>query len=93
MLDIKLIRDNPELVQGALEKRGEKTSLDQILNLDRQRRQLLHEMETLRAHHNDVNKQLGKMADKPPKLIAEMRQLGEKVTSLEAEINQLGSEL
>jgi seryl-tRNA synthetase len=93
MLDIKLIRDNPELVREALKKRGEKASIDQILNLDRQRRQLLHEMETLRAHHNEVNKQLGKMADKPPKLITEMRQLGEKVTSLEAEISQVGSDL
>jgi seryl-tRNA synthetase len=93
MLDIKLIRDNPELVREALKKRGEKASIDQILNLDRQRRQLLHEMETLRAHHNEVNKQLGKMADKPPQLITEMRQLGEKVTSLEAEISQVGSDL
>jgi seryl-tRNA synthetase len=93
MLDIKLIRDNPDLVLEALEKRGEKASLDDILNLDRQRRQLLHEMETMRAHHNEVNKQLGKMADKPPELIAEMRQLGEKVTSLEAEISRLESDL
>jgi seryl-tRNA synthetase len=93
MLDIKLIRDNPELVRDALEKRGEKASLDQILNLDQQRRQLLHEMETLRAHHNEVNKQLGKMADKPHQLITEMRQLGEKVASLEAEISQVGSDL
>jgi len=93
VLDIKLIRDNPEIVREAMEKRGESASLDQIISLDEQRRQLLHEMETLRAHRNEVSKQIGKMADKPPKLITEMRQLGEKVTSLEAKIGQIESRL
>src|SRR4030042_113218 len=93
MLDIKLIRDNPEIVREAMEKRGESASLDQITSLDEQRRQLLHEMETLRAHRNEVSKQIGKMEDKPSQLIAEMRQLGEKVTSLEAEIGQVESRL
>ena len=93
MLDIKLIRDNPEIVREAMEKRGESAPLDQITSLDEQRRQLLHEMESLRAHRNEVSKQLGTIADKPPQLIAEMRQLGEKVTSLEAEICRVESEL
>jgi seryl-tRNA synthetase len=93
VLDIKLIRDNPEIVREAMEKRGERASLDQITSLDEQRRKLLHEMETLRAHRNEVSKQIGKMADKPPKLIAEMRRIGEKITSLEAEIAQVESRL
>ena len=93
MLDIKLIRDNPELIRQALEKRGESAPLDQIKSLDERRRQLLHEMETLRAQRNEVSKQLGMMADKPPQLIADMRQLGERVTSLEAEICQAESKL
>ncbi len=93
MLDIKLIRDNPEIVLEAMKKRGERTTLDQIMSLDEQRRKLLHEMETHRAQRNEVSKQIGKMADKPSKLIAEMRQLGKKVTSLEAEINQVETEL
>jgi len=93
MLDIKLIRDNPDLVRQALEKRGQSAPLDKIMSLDERRRQLLHEMETLRAQRNEVSKQLGKMTDKPPQLIADMRQLGEKITSLEAEICQVESEL
>ena len=93
MLDIKLIRDNPELIRQALEKRGESAPLDQIISLDERRRQLLHEMETLRAERNEVSKQLGKMADKPPQLITDMRKIGEKITSLEAEIGQLEPEL
>jgi seryl-tRNA synthetase len=93
MLDIKLIRDNPELIRQALEKRGEDAPLDRILNFDERRRQLLHEMETLRAERNEVSKQIGKTADKPTQLIADMRQLGEKITSLEGEIKQAEAEL
>jgi seryl-tRNA synthetase len=93
VLDIKLIRDNPDVVRKALQNRGETITLDQIISLDERRRKLLHDMETLRAQRNEVSKQIGKMADKPSKLIAEMRELGEKVTSLEAEINQGESEL
>jgi len=93
MLDIKLIRESTALVLDAMKKRGETVPLDQILSLDEKRRRLLHEMETIRAHRNEVNKELGKMADKPAKLISEMRHLGEKVTSLEAEITQVELEL
>ena len=93
MLDIKLIRDNPDLIRQAMEKRGQSAPLGEIMNLDERRRRFLHEMETLRAQRNEVSKQLGKMADKPPQLIADMRQLGEKITSLEAEISQVDAEL
>jgi seryl-tRNA synthetase len=93
MLDIKLLRDNPDLVRQALEKRGESAPLDRITSLDEQRRQFLHEMETLRAQRNEVSKQLGSMADKPPQLIDDMRQLGEKITCLETEIGRVESEL
>lgn len=93
MLDIKIIRDNPDLILQALEKRGESAPIDQIISLDERRRQLLHDMETLRAQRNEVSKQLGKMADKPPQLITDMRKIGEKITSLEAEIGRIEPEL
>ncbi len=93
MLDIKLIRENPELIRQALEKRGQSAPLDKIMSLDEHRRQFLHDMEILRAQRNEVSKQLGKMADKPPQLISDMRQLGEKITSLETEIYRVESEL
>jgi len=93
MLDIRLIRDNLDLVRQALEKRGDSAPLDEIIRLDERRRQLLHEMETLRSQRNEVSKQLGRMADKPPQLIADMRHIGDKIASLEAEIGQVGAQL
>ncbi len=89
MLDIKLIRDNPDLIREALQKRGDSAPLDEIIKLDEQHRQLLRQVETLRAQRNEVSKQLGRMTEKPPQLIADMRQIGGRITSLETEIGQI----
>ena len=49
MIDIKLIRDNPEAVFQAMEKRGEgRESIDEIIGLDNTFRRLLQEAEALR---------------------------------------------
>lgn len=88
MIDIRLIRENPELVHQALDKRGNTFALDTILETDARYRSLLHQVEELRSKHNETSKQLGETKEKPPELIAEMRQLGERVSSLQQETNQ-----
>jgi len=88
MLDIKLIRENPELVRQALEKRGDVFSLESVLDADERYRNLLHQVELLRAQHNETSKHLGKTKDKPPELIARMRQLGEQISALQQETSQ-----
>ncbi len=93
MLDIRLLRDNPEIVREALARRGEDFDIERIIDLDMQRRQLLHEAETLRAQRNEVSKKLGKMAEKPAELIASMRQLGERIDSLEKQVSDLEAQL
>jgi seryl-tRNA synthetase len=88
MLDIKLIRENHELVRQALEKRGDTFALDSILEIDGRYRNLLRQTEELRAKHNETSKQLGKSKEKPPQLIAEMRQLGEEISSLQQQTKE-----
>ena len=88
MLDIKLIRENPELVRQALEKRGDTVALDNILETDRSYRNLLRQTEELRAKHNETSKQLGQSKEKPPELIAQMRQLGEQISSLQQQTKE-----
>ena len=92
MLDIRLIRENPELVRQALEKRGESPdrtgALDSILEIDERYRSLLRRTEELRAKHNEISKQLGKSKEKPPQLIVQMRQLGEQVSSLQQQTKE-----
>jgi seryl-tRNA synthetase len=93
MLDIRLIRENPELVRQALEKRGDSFALDRIVQLDESYRASLRQTEELRAKHNEASKQLSKSKEKPPELIAQMRQMGEKVSSLQQQTKEAKASL
>jgi len=88
MIDIKLIREKPELVRQALEKRGDSFPLDEILEVDARYLKLLQHVEQLRARHNKVSKQLGKPGDKSAEVIAEMRKLGEEIAILQKETTE-----
>jgi len=93
MLDIKLIRENPELVSQSLEKRGDSFALDKIREIDESYRNLLRQTEELRAKHNETSKQLGLSKEKPPQLIAEMRELGVKISSLQQQTKEAKANL
>jgi seryl-tRNA synthetase len=93
MLDIKLIRENPELVRQALEKRGDSFALDNILEIDSRYRSLLRQTEELRAKHNEASKQLSTSKEKPPQRITQMRQLGEQISSLQQQTKEAKANL
>ncbi len=92
MLDIRIIRENPGLVRQVLEKRGESPdragALDRIVEIDERYRSLLRRLEELRAKHNEISKQLGKSKEKPPQLMVQMRQLGERISSLQQQTKE-----
>ncbi len=93
MLSIQFIRQNPDLVREALNKRNDDAPLDAILEKDAQARKLQQEIEALRERRNRVSKELGRMKDKPPDLIAEMRQVGDQIKALEEQASRLAEEL
>jgi seryl-tRNA synthetase len=96
MLDITLIRENPEHVKDALASlNADPDQVDHILTLDERRRELLTQVEALRAERNRVSKQISRLRDQAEreKLIAEMRQVGERIDALEAELRQVEPEL
>ncbi len=93
MLDIRLIRENPELVRQGLEKRGDSYAIDSVIELDGRYRNSLRQTEELRAKHNEASKQLSTSKQKPPELIAQMRQLGEQISSLQQETKEAKAEL
>ncbi len=88
MIDIRLIRENPELVRQGLEKRGDAFVLDEILEIDARYRNVLRRTEELRAEHNETSKQLAKSKERSPQLIAQMRQLGEQISSLQQQTKE-----
>ena len=86
MLDLELIRRDPEFVSSSLVTRGEDVSLQAILGLDAKRREIIQARDELRSRRNSVSKDLGRTGERPPDLIQEMRGLGEEVKRLEEEI-------
>jgi len=94
MIDIKLIRENTDVVFQAMAKRGESpAAIDEVIELDNMHRQLLREAESLRAKRNEVSKQISKMKEKPAALIAEMRSVGDRIKEIETEVDQIAAKL
>lgn len=96
MLDINLIRNEPDLVRKALKDRQMDASpVDSILNLDERRRALLTETETLKAERNAVSKEIGKIKNGAARKsrIEAMRAVGEKISALDAELAEVESGL
>ena len=61
MLDIRLIRENPELVRRAIEAKRSEDVVDQVLELDRERRAIIGEVETLKSRRNTVTEEIAKL--------------------------------
>lgn len=96
VLDIKLIRDQPEHVRTRLALRGggDEVRVDEIRHLDEDRRRLLAEVETLKATRNRVSKEIGalmarKQVAEAEAKKAETRQLGEQIATLDRQVAEL----
>ncbi len=86
MLDLELLRHEPERVREALRKRNDDPKLvDEILLLDERRREAVQEVEILRAERNRVSKEIGAMKEPATRQarIAEMREVGDRIAALE----------
>ncbi len=86
MLDIRLIREDADAVKAAIATLFTEAPIDEIVALDVRRRQILTEVERLKAERNEGSKAVSKAtAEDRPRLIAEMRELGERITTLDEE--------
>ncbi len=90
MLDIKLLREQPELVRRRLASRGagDEAHVDELLRLDEQRRKLLGEVETLKAQRNRISKEIGalmgqKKLEEAEAKKKETRELGDQISVLD----------
>ncbi len=96
MLDLNLIRENPDLVRTALKNRQMDVSpVDDILRLDENRRSLLTQVEALKAERNAVSKEIGRSKDaaEREKKIAAMREVGDQITTLDKDVAEVEAEL
>jgi seryl-tRNA synthetase len=86
MLDLKLVRDNLELVRARLRDRGVALDFGEFLAADEARRRLLTEVEQLKHRRNTVSEEVGrrkKGGEDAGPLIAEMREAGDRIKALD----------
>jgi seryl-tRNA synthetase len=96
MLDIKLIREKPEVVRAGMEKRGiDPAPVDEALKQDSRRRELLKEVEVLKAERNKASKEISKLKDGQERQgkIDDMKKVGDKIKTLDEELRQVEENL
>jgi seryl-tRNA synthetase len=96
MLDMNLLRNQPDLVRKSLQDRQmDPDTVDQVLILDERRRELIREAETLKAERNAVSKMIGKMKDQAERQakIDSMRLVGDRIGELDNLLRSVEQEL
>jgi seryl-tRNA synthetase len=92
MLDINLIREQPETVrQAMIDRQLDASPVDAVLELDEQRRALIQEVETLKAERNAVSKEIGQMKDAAGRQakIEAMRLVGERISAMDERLREI----
>ncbi len=98
MIDIKLIRENPELVKSSQRGRGEDESIvDRLIEIDSKRRDAISAFETVRAEQNLLSKSVGAakgdektaLLEKAKGLAAQVKEADAKRAELEAQTNEI----
>lgn len=96
MLDIKFIRENSEVVRRMLENRGSDLELEAILALDKERRQIIQEVESLKHERKIVSDQIAKMkksSEDASDMITQMRQASQRIKELDQKLAKLEDDL
>ena len=97
MLDIKFIREHPDLVKEGVQKKGEDpVRVDEVLRLDGHRRQVLQKSEALKSQKNTVSSEVARMKAKgedASSVIGEMKAVADNIKSLDAELSTIDEQL
>ncbi len=92
MLDLKFVRNNPQVIEEALTRRDSAVSLEEFLELDEQRRENLFVVEQMKNRRNVVSEEIGRLkkAGKAPRdMILEMRELSRQIKDKDEAIKNI----
>jgi len=89
MLDLRFIRENPDVVREALANRNDTAPIDEILELDTERRRKVQELEDLRRARKEVARDRQAAAEKGRELRGQIHDLEETVRGIEQKLNDL----
>ncbi len=96
MLDLKFIRENPDLVKEACLHKNEKADIDELLEIDSERRRLLTETESLRARQNKASEEIAaikKSGGDASAVITEMKEVSQKVGEMTSIVREVEEKL
>jgi seryl-tRNA synthetase len=96
MLDLAFLRDNLELVERKLSDRGSALKLDRFREVDKERRSLLTEVESLKSQRNKAGEQIGalkKKGEDAAAIVQEMSQVSERISELDEQVKHVDEEL
>lgn len=96
MLDVKFIRNNPEVLMNALKNRNANCDISGFLKLDEKRRELLVKVEQMKSKHNADSKliyQYKKEGKDVSALMEEMRQLSDEIKALDQQVREIDEEI
>jgi seryl-tRNA synthetase len=89
MLDIKFIRENPDVIKKSIKNRGLKIDIDELVNLDADKRKILMESEELKAEKNKASK-----GGKPsPAVIDLMKSISQKISDLDNKVEEIDEKI
>lgn len=89
MLDIKRLRETPEFIRQAVQNKNERGSVDDVLELDRRRRDIIVEVEQLKNTRNVVSEDIARLKKQhlpAEERIAEMRGVSDRIKTLDEEL-------
>lgn len=95
MIDLRLIRENPEGVKAAVASLNATAPIDEIVSLDQRRRVILTEVEALKAERNEGSKVVNRSKDAAERqsLIENLRVLGDSIAALDEQSKQIDADL
>ncbi len=96
MLDIKILRQNPEIIKDALKKRNNDLDIDPAVELDKKRREILVDVERKKASQNEISKkipQMKKNGENTDEIFKEMKELSNNIKELDEQVRRIDEEL
>jgi len=96
MLDLKFIRENPDLVKKGIKDKNENDRVDDVLKLDEERRKLIIQTDELKSKRNQVSSQIPvmkKAGQDVSHVLAEMKRVSDQITEFDLRLKNVEDEL
>ena len=92
MIDIKFIRENPDIVKAGILNKNDNSNIDEILSIDLKRREKLQKVEELKSKRNSASQQIGilkKKGESTDTIMSEMKILSDEIKELDDEVKNI----